>query len=1631
MKPKLMSLFLIVGLLPLLFVSWFTNHNSSNALMDSAQAQLQSVNEIKKAQIEFFFQDHQKNVKALVESISTLREEGFNKLIAVRETKKSAVERYIQNIINQIITFSEQQTAVTAMKAFDRDYKQIIKQNALSNEQLSQMRTALDNYFSGQFLKAYHKKNGTDKNPIPPAFAQATPETIALQYHYITANPFPLGHKDQLNRATDQSHYSQTHEHFHESIRNYMERFGYYDIFLVEPEDGNIVYTVRKELDFGTSLKHGPMAHSNIAHAFNQAVQSENRDFIAMVDFDQYWPSYNAPAGFIASPIFDGDKKSGVVIFQFPITLLNKIMTERSGLGKTGETYLVGPDKRMRSDSFLDPTHRSVEASFRNPDQGYLNTEATTSALSGQSAAKVITDYNGNPVLSAWSPLNSAGLNWALVAEIDVSEAFVPIDKKNHTYLEQLARLYGFQDLLLINPDGHIFYSVANNSDLYTNLFTGNLRDSSLANLVGDVVKRKNYGLADLMPYAPADNHLTFFTAHPIVRDNVVELIVAVAMPENFMDTIAQRREGMGKSGETYLLGRLNNTISLRSNRTIGHGMVGETLDETLLGYDIDYVSTKTTIINHRNEHYLIRQDPLNIAGLNWSIIATISLDEIQSPIQTLRTNIILTSLILIVLIVTLAYLTAEGIVRPVKRLIQVTHNISAGNWSSRVPVTGSDEIASLGHAFNQMAQKIEQQYWLKSHIARFPNIMQKANTLDRFSQDLILALTPLLSGGHGVFYLFNENSDHFELLGNFCYPEQDGVTTRFKAGEGLAGRAVLEKKIITLEEIPANHINIGYGVGQSKPLSVVAVPLPFGDKILGVIEIAAFKRFSEIEITLLEELSLIIGLNLENMRRSHQTEALLKETQHQASMLETQTQELETQQEELRQTNEALEKHANALKQSEEALKVQEEELRATNEALSEKNQDLAKQKKQIQIASENLERSSQYKSEFLASMSHELRTPLNSLLILASSFAKNEEQNLTENQVKAASIIHESGQDLLTLINELLDLAKIEAGKIDLYPDDMILSLLFEGLKRQFQPMADQKNIALRFQIDAGLPSVIHTDIEKVQRVIKNFLSNAIKFTSEGSVTVHIHASPDQWQSLSKEIKIGSTSIAISVTDTGIGIPEEKQQLVFDAFQQADGSTSRNYGGTGLGLAISTQLAQLLGGEILLSSKENQGSTFTLIIPTLAETESEPTTAVSASTPIQHTVKPVQEVISVPDDRSTLASDDQIMLIIEDDKIFAEILRDQANERGFKCLIATSGEMGIKLAEHYKPLGIILDIGLPDMDGWSVMEKLKEQPDIRHIPIHIISGMEKQLDGLLMGAIGHLTKPVSKEQLSSVFDRIMHFSDSEVRTLLLVEDDPASQMATQQLIKGRDIEITVAETGTKALELLKTTPFDLMILDLGLPDISGFALLDNLANDKTIVKPPVIIYSGRALSREEFTQLKKYTNSIVIKGVKSPERLLDEVVLFLHRMVGTLPKDQRLMLRKAYDQETTLKGKSVLVVDDDMRNTFALARTLELKGMKVHIAPDGAMALATLETKKEIDIVLMDIMMPGMDGYETMQAIRKIDRLWKLPIIALTAKAMPEDRAKSLEAGANDYLTKPVDIDRLLSMLRVWLYQ
>ena len=1072
----------------------------------------------------------------------------------------------------------------------------------------------------------------------------------------------------------------------------------------------------------------------------------------------------------------------------------------------------------------------------------------------------------------------------------------------------------------------------------------------------------------------------------------------------------------------------------------------------------------------------------------------------------------------------------ANSLTVQVRAISDVATAVTEGDLTRTITVDAQGEVSALKNNLNQMISNLKgttqlnnEQDWLKTNLARFSRMMQGQKNLEAVAQLIMSELTPLVGANHGVFYIHNATAGDrvLELLSSYAYRERKSVSNRFHIGEGLVGQCALEKKSILLTRVPSDYIQINSGLGEAAPLNIIVLPVLFEGELMAIIELASFQEFSAIHQTFLDQLMETVGVVLNMISASMRTEELLEQSQSLTQELQNQSQELQSQQNQLKRTNTELETQARELEEKAEELELQ-------NIKVEQKNSEVELARASLEEKAEQLALSSKYKSEFLANMSHELRTPLNSMLILAKLLADNTDKNLSPKQTEFASTIYSSGGDLLNLINEILDLSKVESGKMEIEVDDVSLEEVRDYVSRTFSPVAQGKGLEFHIEIAPGTPAFIQTDAGRLNQILKNLLSNAFKFTQNGSVSLTMRPATNS-EGLNA---LGAGAVAFAVRDTGIGIPRDKQKLVFEAFQQVDGTTNRKYGGTGLGLSISREITRLLGGRIHVESTPDQGSTFTLFLP---QTHSEFSPSADLSNVVSsngtssngtssggdapsfpdaieysndvitiastassravrevvasHNDKGVQSELkrfadentpgdAVEDDRNDIQAGDATVLVIEDDARFAQILLDTARAGGFKGLIALDGETGLQMARKYVPNAITLDLKIPRLDGWTVLDQLKRDATTRHIPVHVVSVIDRER-GATVGAVSYMEKPVSREALQGAFAHIKSFIEREVRELLIVEDDEAQRTGLIELVGQADARAVAVSSGAEALAMLKDRTFDCMILDLGLPDMDGMELLQTLKAQHQWRNLPVVIYTSKDLTKSEENQLKRYAASVITKDVSSSERLLDQVSVFLHRVSKTTSaaakaaakstsksasakapevtsaeaappeaaplaiakskSKSRKSTKKTGDDETSstgltvthevLSGIKVLAVDDDMRNIFALTSVLENYGVAVLFAENGKDALQLLNETSDIALILMDIMMPDMDGYETTRRIRQIEGYEHLPILALTAKAMAGDREKCLQAGASDYIAKPVDVDALLALMKQWL--
>jgi signal transduction histidine kinase/CheY-like chemotaxis protein/HAMP domain-containing protein len=991
----------------------------------------------------------------------------------------------------------------------------------------------------------------------------------------------------------------------------------------------------------------------------------------------------------------------------------------------------------------------------------------------------------------------------------------------------------------------------------------------------------------------------------------------------------------------------------------------------------------------------------------------------------------------------------AANLTTQVRAIAEVSTAVTKGDLDRFITVEASGEVAALKDNINEMIRNLKdqtlkntEQDWLKTNLARFSRMLQGERDLNTVTNMIMSELAPLVNAQYGLFYVTNREGDEpvLELAASYGAEGPARLAPRLRMREGLLGQCAADKRRLLLNKVPAGYLRIGSGLGEAGPANVIVLPVLFEGDVRAVIELASFNDFSDTHQSFLDQLMESVGIVLNTIAATMRTEGLLEKSQQLTAELQSQQQELTT-------TNERLEHQATELRKSEEMLKIQQDELRRTNDELQEKALLLSNEKKQVEAKNleielarraleekaEQLALTSKYKSEFLANMSHELRTPLNSMLILSKLLADNPGGNLGDKQIESARTIHAAGTDLLSLINDILDLSKIESGTVTIEISDMPLLNLRHTMERTFTQIATDKSLGFVIRFDEALPSSIRTDEKRLMQIVLNLLSNAFKFTSNGSVTLDLQIARAGWSPNHPVLKTVDRALAIAVTDTGIGIPREKQKLIFEAFQQADGTTSRKYGGTGLGLSISREIARLLGGEIQVVSTPGTGSTFTLYVP--VDTAPPQAIATSTDTPARY-INTGADVgphfgasIEVRDDRDAIRFGDRTVLIIEDDATFAGILLELVREKGMKGVVTTEGAGTLTLAKKFRPDAIMLDLGLTDIDGWAVLDLLKHDVQTRHIPVHVISGFEGLGRAREMGAYAVTAKPTSRAAIGAALDSALTLIERRLKQLLLFADDDKQRRNIAELIAGDDVCIQAVGSAAEGLELLSAGAFDCLVLSLLAPHAIEEAarVIEHFKSGPTAA-PPIVIYAEGSGGRpiELYTG---FNHGLVLRQAATPGELIDEVAMLLHRPVAALPEERRQAIHRLRQNKPALQGHKVLIIDDDIRNIFSLTSVLEQHKVDVVYAENGRDGIAMLKSVPDIDLALVDIMMPDMDGYETMRAIRSYDALRDLPLIAVTAKAMKGDRQKCIDAGASDYVAKPVDIELLLSLMRVWL--
>ncbi|MFQ5427649.1 MAG: response regulator [Thermodesulfobacteriota bacterium] len=1239
------------------------------------------------------------------------------------------------------------------------------------------------------------------------------------------------------------------------------------------------------------------------------------------------------------------------------------------------------------------------------------------------------------------------------------SKTWQAIVEKRARDLQTFRKLYGYYDVFLIDAEGNILFTLTREDDLGTNLFNGPLANTSFSAAVRKTLGTGQEVFSDLERYPPSNNAIAgFFTDIIRNKENKNIGVFAFQVTPEQIEYAIQKSNAEHSGTLTYVVGFSENHdgITLRS-KVAGGGQYEDILDLSKIWYAREggtedyldrHVNTRQTRlwmaehgqdganIGEHEETGFVYKDPgglpvlgihqtVTIGDIEWGVISEIPTYMAFAPARRLLQLVLGLILLTTVLVVVIVRSTTRRIVQPILRLSEAAALVAGGDLGGEIAIESSDEIGDLGSSFNSMLHSLRehkksehQKEWFQSGQVELSAVMSGNQDLAEHSRKIITFLATYLGAEVGAIYTADDDKA-LTLQGSYAYPRGKQPLGEIQYGTGLVGQAALGRERILLTEVPEDYLPVRSALGEAAPHAIVLKPFMREDHVMGVIELATLGTFSEKALKFLDLVSEHIAISMQTFLDHIKVQELLEHSQ-------AQTEELQAQQEELRVTNEEL------MEQKKKLVKRNREAKRASH-ALEKKSADL--------------ELTTKYKTEFLANMSHELRTPLNSMLILSKLLLQNKEGNLNEKQREFSETIHRAGLDLLELINEVLDLSKIEAGKMDVHVEKMDLKSLSAYVSKNFRHVAEDKGLTLTVELEEGLPA-LDTDRQRLEQILKNLLSNALKFTSRGGVTVSIGRPGREADLYGKRLE-RERAVAITVADTGPGIAPEKQKLIFAAFQQEDGTTSRKYGGTGLGLTISRELASLLQGRIHLESVSGKGSAFTLIVPEdpgpelshgqrghargdAGEAEKTSSKSREESSSSGAAEEPVWSLSDIIDDRRNISGDDKSVLIIEDDPRFTKILIELAREKGFKGIVAGEGKTGLHLAEYYRPSAIILDIGLPDIEGREVLKKLKGNPRTLHIPVHVISAMDISGDVLEKGAAWFISKPASLEELDMVFNKIKtRVGEAAVKRVLVLEGDGAERKKIAGLI-GHDTVLTSA-TGTcgEAYKMLSEFTFDCIILGLNLPDNSSVEFLRKLNDDKAIIKPPVIIYTDRDLSSEEEDEFRKYTERIIIKSERSLERLLDETTLFLHLVDSEMPADEEPAPLITQSNEDIFPEKKVLIVDDDMRNIFALSSVLESKGMEVLTGKNGREALDCLNNNGAVDLVLMDIMMPEMDGYEAMREIRKIKKLQSLPLIALTAKAMKGDRDKCIEAGANDYIAKPVDTDRLFSIMRVWLSQ
>lgn len=1723
-KQKLLGAFLLVGVIPALIIAYTSILGANRALEKAEYSKLETLRKNKKVQIVDFFDNQQKELEILRTVVQTYENQGFVDLNVITEGKRDSVLNYIGNIekdvkklgFNSIFdmvydkseeiikktksfnNLSENSIYLNALNNLDNKIDDLVKDSEFEEIYLINAKTGYINYASGEgkgignkllsktnanlimsnirrnvlktkefyihdFIEYNYQNNEQSlfaAKPVLDANGEvqyiivarynktglnkilnnfdglgetgetylAGKEDVRMEFRsdlktmgdgeYIVGYDLTKNAPDYWSDAFNGQNVSQVYtdsagklvmvqgyqikekgldwiiiskknleEVVTKKIENkdiysmFMEKFNFYDLYLIHPE-GDVFYSVAKESDYHTNILTGEYSKDGLGKLVKKIKKSKSYH---VEDFSPYSPSQNEVSLFIGLPIMKGEEIRFILAAQVTSDKINSIMAHIEEMGDTGESLLIGGDLRMRSDSYLDPINRTVKASFDNKASktGRVDTQDALAALRGKSQTIEMQDYMGNDVITSYTGVDISGVKWALITKMNKEEVRQSIVSLSTQVLI----------ILLIALVAIVAFAL---------ILAGSISKPIL--LLNEWAKEVANGNNELVEIKTSKDELGMLTS-------------------SFSEVVSSIRK-ITKICSEIAVGDLSDNFKERSKND-------------LLGKSINKM----------------RESFLDVVG--------------QS-----------------------------------KRIVE-------GDYSSDlIPRSEKDE---LSFALNKMVMSLresseynEKQNWTKTGQAELSKIMQGDQRIEELTKKIITKLCKYLGGDVGTIFIKSVD-DRLKLISSYAFTERKKHISEVKAGEGLIGQALLEKEMIVLNQVPDDYMFISSATGESKASSLVIVPCLYKDEVKGVLEIGKIGSFSDMEKEFLAvvstsiaigihsteaqtEMSLLLDKTLKQSEELQQQQEELRQTneelEEQANALKRSEENLKQQQEELRQTNEELEQQTKDLKASEEQLQAQQEELRVTNEELEERTLNLEKQKKEINEKNEilktaqieiekkalDLEVASKYKSEFLANMSHELRTPLNSILILSQLLSRNKDENLNDSEVDFAQTINSSGTDLLNLINDILDLSKVEAGKMEINIEEFSVESFMKDIERTFIHVIREKGLDFKLEFDGDIPESIKCDEQRLSQVIKNLMSNAIKFTDEGEVELKAF-NPKDLKLKVKGLK-DKEVLAFSVRDTGIGIPEDKLAHIFEAFQQADGTTSRKFGGTGLGLSISREFVRLFGGEIQIRSTESEGSEFIVIIPVEVQKTSERDTSFNAVDYIENNFSSLnseesvegaeldlgkdhkkksdrnlesskleKEEIKVQEKKSkkkkielpeveVSANENDYLLIIEDDSKFSAFLKTMAGEKSFESIVADSGEKGLAIAKKVKPMAIILDVGLPGISGWEVLEFIKKDSHLKNVPVHIMSAGDEKDEYKKLGIIDYIQKPVSIETLNKALDDISALMKCELKRMLIAENDKihTSSMKAYLRSQGQFVDIVSVPTAEETLQLLKEDNFDCMILDLGLDDMSGIDLLAKIRRDD-ISQIPIIIYTGKDLTQEENEKLQKYAEAVIIKGPDSIDRLVDETNLFMHHIEEQVREKKHRVVKSEYEKEASLVGKKVLVVDDDMRNVFALSNLLESKGIEVETAKNGRVAVE-IAKENSFDCILMDIMMPEMDGYTATRAIRKLSKYRDIPIIALTAKAMKEDRNKCISAGASDYMAKPIDGDKLLNLLRVWLY-